>query len=385
MIQHATRRMILLCLSMQIVALAAPAIAAETGAEAPHAPVRIDRLEILSRMQPGGAAPTLLSRADLDFVVSSPAPVTADAGVRVEHDDGSGPFSEDLAAGDAWLALRYARLRILEPAGAPLELAYFVGEPEVFASGREFPRRFGSEEFTTRYRGYLYFPAGPEFDGLRAVDGTGVSITTSPSLAENADLGVFMYQDAAHGPERYATDLRFRRYRPHFSLEMFAGATYPEGDYGLYRAGAMAYFSTPGPGSFFAQAGVLDWDPDDEIDLEDMYFLFEPRLRFSRVAMVYTFFSHPARYRGEETGTPNRMDISGRLQLEELAGGILTAGIESAVLLDPDASDKAITRTGPVVELEAGGVQWLMKLNVQAFPYEQLDGLEAVFAARTSF
>ncbi len=147
----------------------------------------------------------------------------------------------------------------------------------------------------------------------------------------------------------------------------------------------MAYFSTPGPGSFFAQAGLLDWDPDDEIDLEDMYFLFEPRLRFSRVAMVYTFFSHPARYRGEETGTPNRMDISGRLQLEELAGGILTAGIESAVLLDPDASDKAITRTGPVVELEAGGLQWLMKLNVQAFPYEQLDGLEAVFAARTSF
>ncbi len=377
MSQHFMHRVVLALILIISPTLPAPSMLA--GAE-----VQIDRLELISRMQSGGAAPTLLSRADLDFIVASGTPFSADAGIRLEYDEGDGVFYENLSAGDPRLGLRFARLRVFEPAGATLDLAYYVGETDRFGSGAEFPRRFGTAEFASRYRGYIYFPTGPDYDGLHGVDGTGVSIS-SASLWTNADLILYAYQDAARGPERYATDVRYRLNRPRLKLDAFAGASYPEGDYGVYRGGAMAYFSTPGPGSFFAQAGLLEWQPPDDLDVDDLFFLFEPRLRFSRFGMIFTFFSHPASYRQEDSDLARRMDVNLRLQLEDLVNGLLTTGVESTFEIDPDADDKTVARTGPLVELNAAGVQWLFKLNAQVFPYEHLEGLEAVFAARTSF
>ncbi len=373
-------RLVLLLFALPVIGTAPAA------AEEPAAAVRVDRLELISRMRSGGAAPRLLSRADLDLIVATGAPFAADFGLQLDYDDTEDRiFFEDLSPADPRLGLRYARLRIVEPAGAPLELGYFVGEPLRFGSGLDFARRFNTGDFATHYRGYLYFPTGPEYEGLHAVSGTGTSVATTASLWPNADLSLFAYQDTALGPERYATDLRYRLNLEHIKLDAFAGASFPEGEFGRYRAGAMAYVSSPGPGSFFAQAGLLQWEPPDEIDLDDLFFLFEPRLRFQPLALIFTFFSHPGVYRHEETVLARRMDVSGRIQLEELVDGLITTGVESTVEIDPDADDKAVTRLGPLFELNASGVRWLFKLNAQLYPYDLLDGLEAVFAARTTF
>ena len=98
--------------------------------------------------------------------------------------DGSST-NQDLATLDArsGLMFRSAAITLNGVFGTPLETTVFVGRLDTFASGDEFPILFGTADFATRLRGYMYYPDGigndrtRYYNGLHEAYGTGLRLS----------------------------------------------------------------------------------------------------------------------------------------------------------------------------------------------------------------
>ncbi len=298
----------------------------------------------------------------------------------------------------ATLSFRLAKVLIREPFGMPIDFAYFVGRADSFCSGDEFPARFGEAPIGTAFRGYAYFPDGiggdpnNQYEGIHGVSGTGFSVSWNgwPSVVPI----LYAYQDSAiaageTASGKYSTDIRILMNGERVKLEAFAGATLPYGGMGLYRAGALSHFSTGTGASFLAQIGIPYWDPTETFGIDNLYFLFEPRVDFGFISIIMTLFYHPAWYLQRETNEKGVSDVNFKLLLGDLLENSTEGGIEATIGIkgDEQSSDEPFrVDVGPFFAMMTEAVRWDVKLKADVLSYDKpVEMVSMYLGVRTAF
>lgn len=315
---------------------------------------------------------------------------------------GSAPNAADYNAlvdrvnNSAALSFRLAKVLIREPFGLPFDFGYFVGKADTFASGDDFPARFGSAPVGSSFRGFAYFPDGiggdPNFqyEGIHGVTGTGFSI--SLNAWDRVVPMLYAYQDAAidagsSSSGKYSADFRLLANGDRVKLELFAGVTMPEGNYGLYRGGALAFFSTGAGADFLAQIGVPRWNPEEPFGIDNLFFLFEPRVDFGFTSIIMTLFYHPAWYMQRQTNERGVSDVNFKFLLGDLRENSIEGGFEASIGIRSEDADKPFSfSTGPFFAMVTEGVRWDVKLKVKPLEYTApLEMFEMYLGVRTAF
>ncbi len=258
--------------------------------------------------------------------------------------------------------------------GLPLDVSYFVGSLDDFASGDDFVPLFGAAPFSTSLRGPMVYPEGvggdPNlfYEGIHAVNGTGLRLGTSPKLAQGFIGYLYLYQDSDLGTGSWSGDLRALLNAPKVKLEAFAGASWASA-YGIYRGGLL-FFAAPGDiGEFFMQVGIPYWDPAGSFSVENLYFLFEPRINFGFGNIALTVFYHPGYYRQRPTNEKSALDTGFNLRFGRLAQQGAQGGLESLLAFRPYGDEPLAVDVSPYYSMIAGGVEWDFKVGVRAFPF----------------
>ena len=270
--------------------------------------------------------------------------------------------------------------------GAPLDVTYFIGESDRLLNGDIFPAQFGSDIIATDFRGLLYFPTGVVYDGVHAMDGTGLAL--SSSLSQSVFLQGAIYQDAFLGAGLYSADVRAAFNTPRFKAETFLGASFPAAAWGIYRGGLLLFYNTGQGGEFLAQVGIPRWAPvtDGALNIDDFYFLFEPRVHISFMSIVLTLFWHPEYYLQEVTDERGATDIIVRFIAWNVQENIVSGGLETGITLRPQSTDEQLRVSAtPFISVNASGVIWDLKANVKAFPFALGDLLDIYIGIRTEF
>jgi len=296
------------------------------------------------------------------------------------------------------LGFELAKVSVREIFSLPLEVSYFIGNTDTFCSGDEFPLRFGTNPIASSFRGFAYFPGGIngnpayQYDGIHQISGTGLSaaLTASDSVIPI----LYLYQDANFidslgMPERgrYSADMRILINRNLVKLEAFAGGTLPYGDYGVYRGGLLAFFSTGSGADFMAQIGVPYWEGGSDFSVDNLYFMFEPRLNFGFSAIYVTLFYHPRFYQQiENVEEQGATDVNVKLLLGDINKHRTEGGIETTISLYPKHDDTFSVRVSPFVSAVTDGVRWDLKLRIDPLSYEDpMEMFESYIGVRTAF
>ncbi|MFZ5367682.1 MAG: hypothetical protein ACOZCE_05580 [Spirochaetota bacterium] len=327
-------------------------------------------------------------RTSLDLASADPVPA-ADYNALVDR-------FNNLAA----LQFKLAQVSARKPFELPVELSYFIGFSDSFCSGDNFPQLFGSVPVNSEFKGFAYFPQGIggnpsyQYNGIHQAIGTGFHLSL---LAwQNFIPMVYLYQDSAFINEstgipesgRYSGDVRLLINSQYVKFEAFAGATYPYGTYGMYRGGMLAYFTTGTGADFLAQAGIPGWESGTDLKVDNLYFLFEPRLAIGIFALHITLFYHPVRYlqllNPEERGAT---DINAKLLIGDIFKYRLQGGLESTVNLRSGASANTLDlRIAPFLSIVTEGIRWDFKIRIDPFKYTKpLEMADTFIGVRTAY
>ena len=285
------------------------------------------------------------------------------------------------------LRFRSASVVVRDAFGLPFDATYFIGEVHRILNGDVFPTQFGSDIIASQFRGLLYFPTGVVYDGIHAIDGTGIALS-SAALSQTIFLQAAIYQDAYLGAGRYSADLRAAFNTPGFKAEAFVGASFPAAAYGIYRGGVLLFYNTGQGGEFLTQVGIPRWAPvtDGALNIDDFYFLFEPRVHIGFMSIVLTLFWHPEYYLQEATNERGATDIVVKFIAGNVQENIVSGGLENGITLRPESTDEQLrVSVTPFVSVNASGVIWDLKTNVKVFPFALDDLLDVYVGIRTEF
>jgi hypothetical protein len=300
----------------------------------------------------------------------------------------------------AALQFKLAQVTARKPFDLPLEMSYFIGFSDTFCSGEDFPQLFGSVPITTEFKGFSYFPQGIggnpayQYNGIHQAIGTGLHLSLLPW--KHVVPMLYLYQDSAFINEstgipesgRYSGDLRLLVNSDYLKFEAFAGATAPYGDYGMYRGGLLAFFTTGTGADFLAQVGIPGWEAGTALKVDNLYFLFEPRLSIGLFALHITLFYHPVRYlqllNPEERGAT---DINAKLLIGDILKYRLQGGLESTVNLRSGSSNNTLDlRISPFLSVVTEGIRWDVKLRIDPFKYTKpLEMADTFIGVRTAY
>ncbi len=286
---------------------------------------------------------------------------------------GAVPSDDALSDVVGALALTTVAIQVKETFGLPLDLAAFVGHLDTFCSGSDFPALFGSKEFATKFRGYMYYPDGigddpsRRYDGLHEIYGTGIRLTMP---GDKLVPFLYVYQDSWLGAGYWSADARVLLNADPVKLEAYAGASLPVSTMGTYRGGLLFYYDTGVIGDFYAQIGIPRWDPTQPFGMDMLYFMFEPRVRFGAGTLTLSLFFHPAWYLQSQTNESGAMELRMDMGFGEVVEGGLRGGVELELGYDPNLAANALAiDAAPYVQFIRNGVRWDMKLGLRAFPF----------------
>jgi len=285
-----------------------------------------------------------------------------------------------------WLGFLGASITTRDIFGSAVDISYFVGRNDSFCEGDGFAF-FGATTFATSYSGFLYFPAGPLYDGIYRVDGTGVRVDIIP-VKETFRLSVYAYEDTHRNepisvptasltvpfPGSFSGDVRALLNFDAVKLEGFMGGTYsPTSAVGVYRGGVLFYASNKDV-EFFAQAGVPEWDPASSFSINLFYLLFEPRLHLGQFSLVPTFFWHPAFYQQFSVPTEvGNFDVNINAYFGDLVQSSIRGGVEGNFKFQSSSASTAgvlETRVSPYIAFLTPGALWTFKVNFKLFPFD---------------
>lgn len=269
--------------------------------------------------------------------------------------------------------------------GLPADFTYFVGEMESFCSGDDFVSLFGAAPFATEIRGPMVYPEGvggdPRvwYDGIYTPSGTGFRIGTNSSLSGSAAGFLYLYQDANIGEGTWSGDLRLLVSGASTKAELFFGATTGNGEAvrGIYRCG-MLFFASPGDaGEFLAQLGLTRWDATANPSLDELFFLFEPRISFGKATFAVTVFCHPGWYLQKDyrdLGEKGALDTAFDLRFGSVNRAGSQGGLQTVFAFRPLTEDASVTPSlaidaSPYFALASGGARWDFKLDLRVFPF----------------
>ncbi|QQO10804.1 hypothetical protein [Breznakiella homolactica] len=283
----------------------------------------------------------------------------------------------------AVVALRVAKAAAREPFGAPLEVAYFLGEADSFCSGDDFPLFFGTPPMGTDFKGFMYFPEGiggditRQYDGIHKVRGTGLSAAVTywekivPMAYFYQDIGTI---DSATGlPDlgKYSGDLRVLVNAGPAKLEAFGGISFRPGEDTIYRGGFLAHLTAGEGAAFLIQCGIPGWEQGDTFSVDNLYFLIEPRLRFGMFAVYTTFFYHPLWYLQEKTpDEQGKADINLKFLYGDMVSRMFEFGLELTGGLHSGGIDSSYFMVSPFLSAATGGLRWDLKIRVKPLDYD---------------
>jgi hypothetical protein len=269
--------------------------------------------------------------------------------------------------------------------GMPVDFSYFVGEMDAFCSGDDFVPLFGAAPFATELRGPMVYPDGvggnPRvwYNGIYAANGTGFKVATTPRLSERSVGYAYFYQDANVGVGTWSGDFRYLFNGSSVKAELFLGAT--TGDHassrGIYRGGILFLASSGDIGEFLAQIGATRWDAVVPLSLNDMFFLFEPRVYIGNSLVSITVFYHPSWYQQKdyrEEGERGALDAAFDVRFGSVSKAGMQGGLQTMIAFRPYSADTDVTPTiavdaSPYYALVSGGVRWDFKLDLRLFPF----------------
>jgi hypothetical protein len=294
------------------------------------------------------------------------------------------------SAGTLSLNFLTASINIKDLFSLPLSFSYFVGQGDTFGSGDGFAL-FGASPIMTTYRGFLYFPTGPLYDGIYQVQGTGARIEFVPKV-ETMSMDLYLYEDthaAFTTPANYSGDFRFLLNFPAIKLEGFLGATYLITTNSLSYRGGLLFYATNRNVEFLAQIGIPEWDTllyaVPNIDL--FYLLVEPRLHLGLLSIVPTFFWHPGYYMQQANSSElGSFDVNLNLTLGDLSKSTFEGGLEGNIRVSSSNPAQAITfKASPWVGFSTPGVLWTIKVNARLWPFDVTQLFDAFVGVRAEF
>jgi hypothetical protein len=134
----------------------------------------------------------------------------------------------------------------------------------------------------------------------------------------------------------------------------------------------LAHFSTEAGANFLAQVGVPYWDPEKSFDIDNLYFLFEPRVDFGLVSIIMTLFYHPTWYLQRATNEQGVSDVNFKFLIGDLRETSAEGGFETTIGIkgdEQDADDPFRIAVGPFFAMLTEGVRWDLKLKVDPLSY----------------
>lgn len=280
------------------------------------------------------------------------------------------------------LSLRTVAIQIKELFGTPLQLATFVGHLDTIGSGADFTQYFGTSDFVTKFRGYMYYPYGlgksvadgghgidpsRRYDGLHEIYGTGMRFSLP---METIRPFLYVYQDSWLGAGYWSADARALLNTERVKLEAFVGGTFPTSTMGVYRGGLLFFFETGEIGNFYAQIGIPRWDPLEVFSMDMLSFLFEPRIKLGTGELVLSLFFHPKWYLQKETDESGAMEFRFDLGFGKVEEGSTRGGAEVELSFDPNLPTASLSLdASPYIQTIRNGVRWDLRLAVRAFPF----------------
>ncbi|MBP7096477.1 MAG: hypothetical protein KBC36_10345 [Spirochaetia bacterium] len=314
------------------------------------------------------------------------------------------PAEIDALNDSAFIGVRSVSLTIPSLFGLPVSTTYFAGHLDQLASGSDYPELFGRNDPSTSMRGYIAFPDGIGgdrsrwYEGIHSINGTGIRLGVR-ALDGNFAGYLYGYQDGHFSylsSGIWAADARAVLALGPVELEAFVGGSGAYGPFGVYRAGLLFHYDTGNAGEFYLQAGLPMWDPTEPFMVENLYLLFEPRVKFGAGSVILTLFYHPATYLQRATTEGGMLDAAFDLRFGDVKEGAAQGGVRTVISFDPgyESADPLLERPNsvslsiaPYVDFTAGGIGWNVRVPVRVFPF---DGpwyslVEPIIAARASF
>lgn len=300
----------------------------------------------------------------------------------------------------AVLGFKLAQMSARKPLDLPIDVSYFIGFSDTFCSGEDFPQLFGSAPIGTEFKGFAYFPQGIDgnpsyqYNGIHEAIGSGFHL--SVRAWDQIIPMLYVYQDSAFINEttgipesgRYSGDFRLLVNSQFIKFEAFAGGTIPYGTYGMYRGGLLAYFTTGTGADFLAQVGIPGWEAGTDLRVDNLYFLFEPRLSMGLLALQITLFYHPVRYlqllNPDERGAT---DINAKILLGDITKQRVQGGLEGTINLRSGTTDSSFDlRLSPFISVITEGIRWDVKVRFDPFKYTKpLEMADTFIGVRTAY
>lgn len=293
-----------------------------------------------------------------------------------------------------------ASIIIRDMFSAPLSLTYFVGQNDTFCSGDGFAL-FGAQPIMTAYRGFMYFPTGPVYDGIYQINGTGARFEWVPQI-ETFSLDVYVYQDTRaqfpgittpldppiiSGPGTFSSDLRFLLNYAAIKVEGFVGGTLTPSSMDYFVRGGLLFYATNNNVEFLGQVGVPKWDPavDSVPNINHFYLLVEPRLHLGSLSIIPTFFWHPSFYMqaGPNPGQAGSFDVNLNLAIGDASKDAFQGGFETNFRFQ--SATQGALRLSPWLGVSTPGVIWKLKVNTTVWPFSWSDLLEVFIGAQAQF
>jgi hypothetical protein len=312
--------------------------------------------------------------------------------------DFSSPLLEvaDLA-GDS-LSFRSASITLRELFGLPLDLTYFIGRGQTFASGQLFSDFFGTPPIESDYTTFIHFPTAVStfgwYEGIYTPTGTGLQLDFAPTR-DKWLLSLYLYQDSlidvvagdppVFGPGHYSLDLRYALSLPNIKLETFLGATYPDpsADFGCYRSGVLFFAGGKGV-EFLAELGVPRWTPVAEpLTFDLFYLLIEQRIRLKMLSVVQTVLWRPAYYQQVPTGE-KAVDVNLDMQVGNVEA-LVSGGLEGNLVYQAAPAEDLAVKFSPYLRLSTSGVVFETRLSTQVWPYDLAGMFELFFVLQAAF
>lgn len=360
----------------------------------------IPSLELITRGYAEDGLFKLATRGDIDFLIEGGYKFGGEIKLNIFSSDllttltGTGPNlnpigdTAEIAAylnQSNFLTFESAKIEIRELFGIHLDFSFFIGQTASFCSGDIFTDVFGDAYIGSKLRGYLYFPDAIEFNGIHTVNGTGFSLETDFGN-EKLNGALYFYQDAYMDSGIYSADVNFAIDLDQFKIELFAGATFPDGPYGTYRGGFLLYYKPSEVGEFLTEIGIPRITPGtDQLNIQMFYFLFEPRINLSFMSIIPTFFWHPMYYLQQDTGQTGAIDLNINFQFGNLEKSPLTAGLETTFSFGSSSAASFEALGTPYISFISSGVQWDIKAVFQLFPFNLSELVEGYIGITAEF
>ncbi|MDR2312986.1 MAG: hypothetical protein LBE02_00440 [Spirochaetaceae bacterium] len=304
----------------------------------------------------------------------------------------------------ATLSIRSVAATVRELFGGPLEASFFIGHYDKLGSGEDFQELFGSLPVTTDLRGFLYYPEGLggdlslRFNGaFHSILGTGAALKAIflekviPSLYIYHDLSFRNETTGAYLPGHYSADFRLLVNSAAAKFEIFTGTTYVTGDDPVVRGGILAFFDA-GSLALLMQAGVPYWEVGDDFDIDNWYFLLEPRFQLWRIGSALTFFYHPVYYMNrlilDKDGDVERgkADVNFKIFYGDINRSSFEGGVEATLGLTLHNGEDISLWLSPFVQVAGAGLLWNFKLRFNALYFKEGgDFAEGFIGIRTAY